>query len=217
MLKPTALSLLLLALLAPATTHAASVWVEGEAAAEKHVNKHGWYDAVHKDGMSGGDWVSHYGDKPGTVAYKFDAPEAGDYTFWWRGNPFNTAVSYQLNGAVAVEMDLAHADKRGEYSVSDKPDHRFLAWVKVGKVPLKKGPNTIAFTFHSKLSNHGGIDCFLFDNAGFVPSGVLRPTPAGRAHRDGFQARRAGPGHLDRGRRRDRRARHQARLVRRRA
>jgi hypothetical protein len=70
--------------------------------------------------------------------------------------------------------------------ISEQPDHRFLAWVKVGKVQLLKGRNTIVFRFHSDLANHGGIDCFLFDNTGFVPSGANRPAggPIGRSKPD---------------------------------
>src|SRR5205085_423681 len=116
-----------------------------------------WYDDVKKDGLSGGDWLSHFGDKPGTATYKFDAPEAGDYTFWWRGNPFAAKVSYKLNDASPAEIDLAHADKRGEYMISAKPDIRFLAWVKVGKVHLAKGSNAITFTLHSENANHGAL------------------------------------------------------------
>ncbi len=153
---------------------ATSIWIEGEAAAEKDVTKHGWYDGVKKEGMSGGDWLSHYdGAKPGTASYRFEAPEAGKFTFWWRGNPFAAKVSYALNGEAPVEIDFA--EKRGEYMISDKPDHRFLAWIKVGQVELKAGANTIAFKIHGEINNSGGIDCFLFDNTGFVPSGALKP------------------------------------------
>ena len=75
---------------------ATSIWIEGEAPAEKDVSKHGWYDAVKKEGMSGGDWLSHYDQaKPGTATYRFEAPEAGQFTFWFRGNTFSK-VSYAL-------------------------------------------------------------------------------------------------------------------------
>lgn len=151
-----------------------SIWIEGESAAEKATTKHGWYDAVKKDGMSGKEWLSHYDAKPGTATYRFEVKKAGDYTFWWRGNPFASKVSYRLNGGKAAEINFA--EKRGEYMISEKPDHRFLAWVKVGKVALKAGENTVAFTFHSDIANHGGVDCFLIDNTGFVPSGANRPS-----------------------------------------
>ncbi len=158
----------------PVPAGATSIWIEGEAATQKDVNKHVWYDAVKKEGMSGGDWLSHYDQgKPGTASYKFESPEAGPFTFWWRGNPLAAKVSYALNGAAPVEIDFA--EKRGEYMISEKPDHRFLAWVKVGKVALKAGDNTIAFNIHGDIANSGGIDCFLLDNSGFVPSGTLKP------------------------------------------
>jgi len=168
-------SLLSLALVA-ATARGESIWVEGEDAARKSVVKHSWYDVVKKEGMSGGEWLSHYDARPGTAEYRFVAAKAGDYSFWWRGNPFNAKVAYRLNGGKPVELDFA--DRRGEFMVSATPDHRFLAWVKAGKVPLKEGANAITFTFHSDTANHGGIDCFLFDDTGFVPSGPMKPGPA---------------------------------------
>lgn len=113
-------------------------------------------------------------EQPGTATYTFDSPEAGPFTFWWRGNPFAAKVAYALNGAEPVEMSFN--DKRGEYQVSEKPDHRLLAWVKVGRVQLQAGKNIITFNIHGNIANSGGIDCFLFDNTGFVPSGVARPT-----------------------------------------
>lgn len=171
-----AYSLLALVLAAAASARGESIWVEGEDAARKAVVKHSWYDVVKKEGMSGGDWLSHYDARQGTAGYRFEAEKAGEYTFWWRGNPFNAKVAYRLNGGKTVEMDFT--DKRGEYMISATPDHRFLAWVKVGKVALRKGANTIAFAFHSDTANHGGIDCFLFDDTGFVPSGALKPGTA---------------------------------------
>jgi hypothetical protein len=162
-----------LLLITALSARADSIWIEGEDARTKSVTKHSWYDVVKKEGMSGHEWLSHYDAKPGTAGYTFDVARPGQYTFWWRGNPFAAKVSYALNGARPVEIDFA--EKRGEYMISENPDHRFLAWVKVGKVALVKGTNTITFRFHSDLSNHGGVDCFLFDNTGFIPSGADRP------------------------------------------
>ena len=170
---PAAALLLTAAMAARADT----IWVEGESATARKVVKHPWYDVVKKDGMSGGEWLSHFdAEKTGTATYNFNADKAGPHTFWWRGNPFGTKVAYKLNDAKPVEMELA--DKRGEYLISDTPDIRFLAWVKVGKVELRKGKNTIAFAFHSDNSHHGGLDCFLLDDTGFVPSGTLKPGPS---------------------------------------
>jgi hypothetical protein len=163
--------------LAP-SSRAGSIWIEGENATSRTVVKHSWYDGVKKDGMSGGDWISHYdAARPGSATYQFEVAEPGRYTFWWRGNSALAKVAYQLNKQEPVEIDFR--EKRGEYMISDKPDHRTLAWVKVGAVELVPGRNSITFTFHSAIANHGGIDCFLFDNTGFVPSGANRPAPRG--------------------------------------
>src|SRR5947209_2028155 len=89
------LRLMLGATLLVSHCQAASIWIEGEDAAEKSVTKHSWYDAVNKEGLSGGEWLSHYDKKPGTAAYRFEAPEAGHYAFWWRGNVSMAKVSYR--------------------------------------------------------------------------------------------------------------------------
>ena len=40
------------------------VWVEGEAAASKSVQPHNWYsEAVKKDQLSGGAWITNFSDK----------------------------------------------------------------------------------------------------------------------------------------------------------
>lgn len=159
------------------------IWIEGEQPTHADVLTNGWYDDVKKEGMSGNDWLTHYGDRPGTATYDFQVAKPGPYTFWWRGNVLLAAVDYRLGGGEWTPIQFT--DKRGEYMISPKPDHRSLAWVKVGTVTLPQGPNRITFKFHSKISNHGGIDCFLFDDSGFVPSGATRPTatqaPAGPA------------------------------------
>jgi hypothetical protein len=81
-------------LLGTAAAYGGSIWIEGEAATKKSVTKHPWYDVVKKDGMSGAEWLSHYDSKPGSASYLFNASEPGEHTFWWRGNPFASKVSY---------------------------------------------------------------------------------------------------------------------------
>ncbi len=172
--RTMARTMLAAVLAAAAAAPAATIWIEGENPDSKTTHRHGWYDRVKKDGMSGKEWLSHYhGSKAGEATYRFTAPAGGEYTFWWRGNTSRSAVSWSLNGGEFVEMDPS--DKRGEYMISDKPDHRSLAWVKVGRVTLREGENTVTFRFHSKISNHGGVDCFVFDDTGFVPSGARKP------------------------------------------
>ncbi len=157
-----------------ATADREAIWIEGEDATTKQVAKHNWYDDVRKDGMSGKQWLSHYSsDKPGLATYRFNAA-GGEYTFWWRGNPLKSAASYSLADGEFVE--IKYTDKRGEFMVSSRPDHRTLAWIKVGRVKLSPGSNTLTLKFHSKLSNHGGVDCMLFENTGFVPSGAKKPS-----------------------------------------
>ncbi len=154
------------------------IWIEGEAADERNVTRQSWYDDVRKDGMSGQEWISHYNARqPGTATYRFEVKSGGDYVFWWRGNVLKAEVSYQLDGGAF--QPIRFADKRGEYQISPQPDHRRLAWVKVGTVNLPPGPHALTFRFHSSTFNHGGIDCFLFSNEPFVPSGALKPAGRG--------------------------------------
>ncbi len=152
-----------------------AIWIEGEAADTKDVVKHVWYDAVKKDAMSGGDWLSHYDPaKAGSASYRFNVEKADGYTFWLRGNPLAAKLSYDLNGAGWKPIDFA--EKRGELMLSEKPDHRFLAWTKVGTVQLPAGANTIALKIDGDINHSGGIDCFCFTRVPFVPSGADKPT-----------------------------------------
>ena len=77
-------SILFLIVALSTLAHAASIWVEGEAPAKSSMQKHNWYDAVKRDVLSGSDWLSHYGDKPGEASYDIDVAEAGDYSFFAR-------------------------------------------------------------------------------------------------------------------------------------
>ena len=152
-----------------------SIWIEGEDADTKNVFKHGWYDNVRKDGFSGKEWVSHYhGEKAGEVTYRFEVKQAGSYAFWLRANPLLATMSFKLDRADWTAIDFSR-NKRGEMVVSPKPDHRNIAWVKVGDLELAAGEHALAFRMHSKIANHGGIDCFCLTNEGFIPSGTMKP------------------------------------------
>ncbi len=51
-----------------------SIWIEAEQPARKDVTRHNWYDVVKKEGLSGGEWLSHYdGNKRGSATYEFSA------------------------------------------------------------------------------------------------------------------------------------------------
>src|SRR4051812_41158550 len=167
--------LLLLLCLPVGLLGAENIWLEGESPKSHDFVKHAWYDEVAKEGMSGKQWLSHYdAAKPGTATYEFASKEGGEFIFWLRCNYFSCEMDYQLNGAAWTPIDFSEKNIRDGMMISKNPDHRFIGWCKVGKVALAKGPNTVALKIHSKLSNHGGIDCMAFSNTGFIPSGATK-------------------------------------------
>ncbi|MDA1141189.1 MAG: beta-galactosidase [Planctomycetota bacterium] len=163
------------------SAHAASVWVEGEDASTRTNKPHPWwYDKVKTDVLSGGQWLSHFtGDGPGTATYSLDATEAGLYTFWVRANHVQTVLSYRLDGGEWNLIDM-NRNQRGAMNIAadNKPDLRFIAWVKVGKLQLANGAHKIEFKFHSKNNSHGAIDCFCLTTEEWVPSGATKPGKA---------------------------------------
>ncbi len=170
--------LLSLALVAtPFAVQSASIWVEGENPASSTMNRHPWwYDQVKKEVLSGGDWISNFSDqKEGVAEYNIDAPEAGDYTFWVRANPLGH-LAYALDGAAWTDIDLTK-DKRGEQNIAidNKPDLRFIAWVKAGKLTLAKGRHKIGFKIAGAPNNNGALDCFVLTTDPFVPQGTMKP------------------------------------------
>ena len=158
---------------------AATLWVEGEAPAANTMHRHPWwFDQVKKDLLSGGDWISNYAKEEGAADYKVAVTEAGDYTLWVRANPTLTKLSWSLNAGAEQAIDFKN-DKRGEQNIAadGKPDLRFIAWVKGGSVKFTAGAHTVKFRMHGTADNHGGIDCFLLTNDGFIPNGLLKPGP----------------------------------------
>ncbi len=157
------------------TVHADTVWIEGEAAVSHDYKKHGWYDAVRKDVFSGGEWLSHYDQRsPGTATYRIQIEKPGDHTFWLRCNYFKAAMEYRLDGGSWKTIDLSRS--RDTMMISQKPDHRFIGWVKVGQVRLRGGKHELELRISSKLANHGGVDCFCLTDTKFLPSGTLKPS-----------------------------------------
>ncbi len=154
------------------------VWIEGEKPTKSDVTRFpAWYDMVKRDQLSGKDFLSHWNEKKaGTAEYTFKVEKEGNYEFWLRANPVQTKLSYQLNGAEAknIEFEKAVSDNTN-IAADDKPDLRFVAWIKVGKVELKKGENTLIFKMDSKNHNHGMIDCFVLSSTPFTPRGILKP------------------------------------------
>ncbi len=171
--------------------HAADfVWIEGEAAQQHDMRRHGWYDSVTKDSLSGGEWLSHFASgEPPEARYDFDVEMSDTYAFWIRCNTVaRPRLSYRLGRGEWAEVDLSRSVGSINIASDGKPDMRFIAWVNAGSVKLRKGPQTIRFRFDSKNQNHGAIDCFVFSRRPFRPRGVLKPGErSGRAD-EGFFA-----------------------------
>ncbi|CAN5421947.1 hypothetical protein BH23VER1_BH23VER1_11380 [soil metagenome] len=155
------------------------VWVEGESATTAVVEAHGWYDSVKKEVLSGGGWLSHYGEAPGEAGYEIEVRDGGEYAFWARLNPVGSVPQWRIDGGGWAEVDLG--ERRGEQNIAsdNKPDHRFIAWVKIGFVSLAEGSHEVGFRWSGGAANSGGLDCFVLTNEAFVPQGTLKPGDAG--------------------------------------
>jgi len=169
-----------------------AIWIEGESPSRRAVKPHGWYDSVRKDVLSGGAWLSNYSDDHvGTAQYDFNVVEADAFTLWVRANPLRARLSYRLDDQSEWNpIDLTR-DQRGNMNIAadNKPDMRFITWVKIGKIELTAGKHTIRFQMDSELHNHGAIDCFAFVRIPFVPSGAQKPSvTTGKARPDDWFA-----------------------------
>ncbi len=169
--------------LAASWARAETIWIEAEQPAKSTMNRHPWYDQIKKEQLSGGDWISNFADKkPGEAEYSVIATESGKFEFWVRANPTATKLSFRMND---VDWQPIKFEKNARDAVNiagdGKLDLRFIAWVKVGNVELKRGVNSIRFRMHSDNSNHGGLDCFVLSTEPFVPRGILRPGEIAKA------------------------------------
>jgi len=153
--------------------------VEGEDASLRRNKPHPWwYDKVKTDVLSGGSWISHFSeDGPGAVGYDLAISKSGDYAFWLRANPVKVRLSYQLDDGDWTPVDVTKG-VRGQMNIAadNKPDLRFIAWIKVGKLDLTAGTHSLKFRFDSEAQHHGAIDCFCLTTDGFVPSGATKPS-----------------------------------------
>ncbi len=165
----------------PSLALSESIWVEGEAASTKKVQGHGWYESVKKDVLSGGAWLSHYGDSPGEAGFGIEVAEGGDYTFWARLNPVASKTQWRLDGGQWELVSLANVRGQQNIASDNKPDHRFIAWVKVGSVALAKGNHAIGVRWEGGAANSGILDCFVLTNEPFVPQGTMKPGTGGVA------------------------------------
>ena len=107
------LALAVLVLLTGLPAAADWVWVEGEEPSKARVTRHPqWYDMVKRDQLSGGDFISNWGDQPGLLLYQVRVPRAGDYDFWVRANPVQARLSYGVNGGDLEPIDLENGPAR---------------------------------------------------------------------------------------------------------
>lgn len=170
--------------LMPSIGSAESIWVEGEKPTKSTMNRHPWwYDQIKKDQLSGGDWISNFDAKKiGEAEYAIQTESGGGFDFWVRANPTAAKLSYQLNGGdwQAIELEKGSRDV-ANIAGDGKLDLRFVAWIKVGRVELKRGANVIRFRMHSDNSHHGGLDCFVLSTEPFVPKGLLKPNELAKA------------------------------------
>ena len=164
--------------LATRPARGAYIWIEGESPTHATVTRHPWwYDKVQKNKLSGGDYISNWdASNAGQLIYNFESPADGEYQFWVRANPVQSTLLYRLNGAAWTPIDTQNnlVDSTN-IAENNAVDIRFIAWMKVGKVALKKGANTVMFRMDSKNNHHGSIDCFVFSSTPFQPQGILKP------------------------------------------
>ncbi|MEZ6126551.1 MAG: hypothetical protein R3C49_25800 [Planctomycetaceae bacterium] len=152
------------------------IWVEGEDAVSNSMREHGWYNSVRKTELSGGDWLSHFADGRMPIArYEFEATSAGEHEFWLRANPVAAELGVRLNGGDWQSVSLKKNEQNINIASDGKPDLRFVAWVKAGRLPLEKGINVLEVRFESSNNRHGGLDCFVLSSSSFVPEGSRKP------------------------------------------
>jgi len=106
---------------------AEEIWTEGESARSSAVTEHSWYSSVKKGLLSGGKWLSHFGERDGTADYDVEAKTGGRYTFWIRANPIQAALSYRLNRGDWAKVDFSKPIDSINIAADNKPDLRFVA------------------------------------------------------------------------------------------
>jgi hypothetical protein len=154
------------------------IWVEGENPFRASVTRHPWwYDKVKHDRLSGGDLISNWDpNKVGEVEYRFVASQAGSFDFWVRANPVQSSMTYQLNAGPQTPINMTGNLVGSTNIAADNGlDVRFIAWIRIGRVPIRQGMNSVIFRFTSQNNHHGYLDCFVLDTDTFVPHGTLKP------------------------------------------
>lgn len=152
------------------------IWVEGEDAATHSMKRNGWYDSVKKAELSGGEWLSHFGNGEMPVAqFNVKAAAEGEHELWLRANPIGAAMSIRINGGDWQDVSFSKSEQQLNIASDGKPDLRFVAWVKAKPVSLKLGANSVEVRFESSNNRHGGLDCFVLSPEPFLPQGNRKP------------------------------------------
>ena len=161
---------------AAAAIPAGFVWIEGESATQSDAKRHGWYDSVRTNELSGGAWLSNFNSKqPATASYPFKLDQKGSYHLWLRANPTQAGISYRIDGRDWTSIDTRRAEQKLNIATDGKPDLRFIGWINAGKVALESGSRTLELRMESKNGNHGGIDAIVLSREPFTPNGKLKP------------------------------------------
>jgi len=159
------------------TAFAQSIWIEAEAALEKTIQNNGWYSSVKKEELSGGEILAHWGNQVGTANYRINLAETGNYVLWLRANPVGSKLETRIDNGDWTKADFkAKSHENINIASDNKPDLRFVAWVRVGSHQLKAGNHEMRVRFTSDNNHHGMLDCFcLTTDANWKPSGTLKP------------------------------------------
>ena len=155
------------------------LWIEGESATTRSIQKNGWYSGVKKDLVSNGDLLAHWGNQTGSAIFPINVSKSGDYTLWLRANPVGSKLEFRL-GDQWQQADFKNQSHENINIAIDRGvDLRFLAWVRVDVKDLTVGDHQIEIRFTSGNHHHGMLDCLcLTSDAAWKPSKTLKPGEA---------------------------------------
>lgn len=154
-----------------------TIWIEGENALKSDTQRNGWYDSVKMEELSGNGTLRHWGNRPGKAVYSLDVRKAGKYALWLRANPVQSSLAYRV-GTKPWQVPNLRKESRESINIAadNKPDLRFVAWVRAGVVDLKEGGGTLEVRFDSKNHFHGMLDCLcLTTDLDWQPRGTVKP------------------------------------------
>ena len=159
------------------TAAAESVWVEGEDADSKKVSRNGWYEGLKTAELSGKGYIAHWGNSPGTANYKVQIPTDGTYVLWLRANGVKSQLNVNFDSGEWFNVNFKrYSHENINLATDNKPDLRFISWVRAGVKKFDAGEHEIGVRFNSGNNNHGILDCFcLTTDTDWKPSRTLKP------------------------------------------